>query len=183
VRVAIGRTRREDHKVWAQLVKVLGGELRAGADVDAGPLRLCREVRGGTAEFGSVGELLGQENLPAEGLFALYQCDICASLRRHRRGLQACRTTADDEQARSFSNGRAGEEGQFPARFWVLDAADAHSLLEMADARLVAPDAGADLIDGVPLRLASDLRIADHRTGHDAQVCLALGDRLLRLMR
>src|SRR5699024_11502993 len=102
---------------------------------------------------------------------------------RRRRVLPTCRTTADDEQASSFSNGRAAEESQFPARFWVLDAADAHSLLEMADARLVASDAGADLIDGIPLRLASDIRIADHGSGHDAQVCLAIGDCLLRFMR
>jgi hypothetical protein len=65
----------------------------------------------------------------------------------------------------------------------VLDARDRETLLKVADAGLVAADAGADVVDPVSRRLARHRRVADHRPGHAAHVGLAGGYHGLGLLR
>src|SRR5699024_11788010 len=116
-----------------------------------GPVRQCWSQLHGPAEVGL--------RLAEDVLVALFGCD--------GGGLEAGRSPTDDEHPAACSHTRPGQKGQLPTGLGVLDARDRNPGLEVSDARLVAADAGADLVDGIALRLAGDVRVADHRAGHD----------------
>ncbi|MND69095.1 hypothetical protein D3C80_605590 [compost metagenome] len=64
---------------------------------------------------------------------------------------------------------------QLTPGFRALDAGNGQTTMEMADACLVAGDAGAHVFDLAAFGLAWHRRIADQRPGHAAHISLAAG--------
>jgi hypothetical protein len=92
------------------------------------------------------------------------------------RGLHARRPAAGDEYVLRFVSLPAGAVDELASGFGVLDAGDRITLVEMADAGLIASDAGADVVATPGHRLRRHIWIADHGAGHAASIGLAIGD-------
>src|SRR5690606_2055844 len=108
---------------------------------------------------------------------------LMAALGRDRRRLHPAGTAAGDENPAPRRRGLAIAIDQLAAAFGELDAGDRIAEVEMPDAGLVAADAGADVVEPAGLGLAGHGGVADHRPGHAAEVGLAGGEHLLRLLR
>ncbi len=119
---------------------------RARDDPDAGPLRLAGEVRDDAAELRPSGQPLRQQDLSADAPAGLVQRHAVAALGRHGRCLETARAAADHHDVASDGRPMPLPELELAAALGVLDARDRVAGMEVPDARLVAADAGADLV-------------------------------------
>ena len=131
------------------------------------------------------GQHLGQQRLAAELRAALVKRHPVAAPRRDRGRLHAARPTADDHD-RALTRGRLERSiDELAPGLGVLDARDTVMRQAVADAGLVAADAGADVVGAAGLGLGGEFGVADHRPRHAAHIRLTgrddpLGD--LRLV-
>ncbi|MCY1410235.1 hypothetical protein D9M71_256000 [compost metagenome] len=95
---------------------------------------------------------------------------------RHGRGLHAGRATAHHHHALAHGRRVGLRIDQLAAGFRVLDAGNGVAAMEVADARLVAGDAGAHVVAAAGGGLVGHLRVADQGAGHAADVGLAAGE-------
>ncbi|MNP22643.1 hypothetical protein D3C76_1153240 [compost metagenome] len=102
-----------------------------------------------------------------------------AALGRDGGGFHPGRSTAGDHDAFALWRLSAFAEDQFAPGFRVLDAGNRQALVEVADAGLVAGNAGAHVFDAAGVGLVGHLRIADQRPGHAAHIGLAASQNQL----
>jgi hypothetical protein len=139
---------------------------------DAGALDLTGEVRHDATELGAPGQPLRQQDLAADATTGLVQRDPMAALGRHGRRLEPARPTADDEHVPDADRRDEPAVPELAPALGELDARDRVPRVEVADTRLVAPDARADLVGPALAGLDGQERIADQRSRHDARVGL-----------
>jgi hypothetical protein len=97
-----------------------------------------------------------------------------AALGRNRCRLHAARAATHDHDLALPRRRRAmgAVKLQLAAGLGVLDAGDRIAEMEVADAGLVAADAGTDIVELSGLRLVRHLRVADLGARHAAHVGL-----------
>ncbi|MNZ79298.1 hypothetical protein D3C78_978990 [compost metagenome] len=152
-------------------------------NLDAGQRQLACEVGDYASELGTARQLLGQQRLAAELGARLVEGHRMAALRRSDGCLHSARPAADDHHPLASCRRLQRAVDQLAAGFRVLDAGNRVAAMEMADARLVAGDAGADVVRAALLGLGRHLGIADQRAGHPAHVGLAGSQDCLGLVR
>ena len=124
-----------------------------------------------------------QIGLAAELAVGLVERHVMAAFGGGDRRLHAGRAAADHHHPLALRRRRQRAVAQFAPGFGMLDAGNRQAAMEMADAGLVAGDAGADIVRAVVGGLGGHGRIADQRPGHAAHVGLSLGDDRFRLLR
>ena len=95
-----------------------------------------------------------------------------AALGCYRRGLHTGRAAAHHQHPPTGRRSPSLGVGELTAALGVLDARDGHSHVHVPDARLIAADAGPDLLETPLARLVGHLRIADQRPRHATQIRL-----------
>ena len=120
---------------------------------------------------------------PAESALALAQGDVVAALSRHRGRLHATGSAARDQDAFLAGRRPLAVVAKLSTGLGMLNARDRIARLHVADAGLIAADAGADVVGASLPRLVGHLRIADLGAGHAAHVGLAGADDLLAHLR
>ncbi len=124
------------------------------------------------------GRAAGEAKLAADRRALLEQGHGRAGLRGLERGGDARGSAADHEDV-AVRAGQGAGQGPLPPRARVDDAADRHARVVVADACLVAADAGDDLVGPVLRRLANEVGVGDQRAGHADRLGLAVGDHVL----
>ena len=125
------------------------------------------------------GRAAGEPELAADRGGLLEQRDRGAGLRRLERGGDPGGSAADHEHVAARPHGGARQRA-LPPRARVDHAADRHARVVVADAALVAADAGDHLVAPAVRRLGHELGIGDQRPGHPHRVGGAAGDEPLR---
>ena len=137
---------------------------------------LAQQVGDRAAELRASRQLLGEQHLATGPAARLVERDTVAALGRDHGGLQSCDAAAHHHHVAWLPTPDAGlPYVQLASGLGVLDARDRVAGVEVTDARLVAADAGADLVDQPVLGLRRHHRVADHRPGHRHQVGLPVG--------
>ena len=124
----------------------------------AGQFHLAREVGDDAAEFGAPRQKLRQQRLAAELRSPPRAGDLVAALGSNRGRLHAGGSAAGDDDPLSLGSRVSRAVGQLAAGLRMLDAGDRIAHVEMADAGLVAGDAGADVVEPPFRRLAAASR-------------------------
>src|ERR1700676_4403439 len=117
------------------------------AQTHASEFHLAREVRDDPAELGAARQQLGEQCLAALARRRLPERHLVAAFGKNRGRLESGRAGTSDEHFPPPGGGRLPRgEAQLAAGFRELDAGDGRTLVERADAGLVAADAGSDVI-------------------------------------
>nr|CAI0335622.1 hypothetical protein SHINE37_10579 [Rhizobiaceae bacterium] len=145
--------------------------------------QFTRKIGDDAAEFGAARQLLGEQRLAAELVRGFIERDLMAAGGGDRGRLHAARPAADHHDLLRCGRRHQRAEGQLAAGLRVLDAGDRHAAVKVADAGLVAGDAGADVVGAALLGLCRHLGIADQRARHAADIGRARGDDRLGLVR
>ena len=173
----------DDHYVGALGFYQRAVDAGVAAHFDASQLHLALQVGGGTAELRAARQELGEVDLAAQLSGGFAKDDVMATLGSDSGGLHAGWPTTDHQDAFALGGHLAFGVDQFAAGFRMLDAGDRVAAVEVADACLVAGDAGAHVLDVAAFGLAGHLRVADQRAGHAADIGLATGDDQLGFLR
>ena len=106
-----------------------------------------------------------------------------AALRRDRGGLQSARAAADHHDVLAAAGRPPDAVAEFPPRLGPLDARDREARVEVADAGLVAADAGPDRRHSARPGLGRHLGIADQCPGHHRGVGVTSAQDQLGVLR
>ncbi len=115
-------------------------------DCDAGAGEFTLQVSGGAAEFGPSGEPIGEQDLASEPAGGFVEDDAVASFCGDGGGFHADGAASGDQDGAAVDGGCPAPVAEFPPGFGMLDAGDRIPRVEVADAGLIAGDAGTDVV-------------------------------------
>lgn len=134
------------------------------------------QIGAGAAELAAPWQQLRQQHLATQMRAGFIQRHLMPALGSDSRGFHPGRASAGNHDAFACAGWSALAEDQFASGFRVLDTGNRQALVEVADTRLIAGDAGAYVFSAAGVGLVGHLRVADQGAGHAADIGLATGN-------
>ena len=172
-------------RIGASAKHILRIHLGSQLDLNRGLFKLALIPNEKLADFAAFRLTCSKPELPAELGAALDDRHPVAALGGNARGFKASRAAADDQNvARRLGRGQSvAVPLELAPDRWIGQAGDPVIAHPAPDAKLIAVDAGADVIGAALARLVGKVGVGD-LAAHDAhQICHTAGNHCLRVGR